>query len=117
MFFMMQCKQVLKIRGQHYDLVLNGVELGGGSVRVHDPEMQRYIFEKVLTVCLVHIDGYVYMFLQLEEVEVKSFNHLLEALNSGAPPHAGIALGQSMLRMVKPSLIRIRIRPTPIIVV
>ena len=38
------------MRGQHYDLILNGVEVGGGSVRVHDADMQEYIFEKVLRV-------------------------------------------------------------------
>ena len=39
-----------QVRGQHYDLVLNGVEIGGGSVRVHDAEMQKHIFSKVLQV-------------------------------------------------------------------
>jgi aspartyl-tRNA synthetase len=66
------------VRGQHYDLVLNGVEIGGGSVRVHDAMMQEYIFSKVL---------------QLDESEKASFNHLLHALSCGAPPHGGIALG------------------------
>lgn len=40
----------LQVRGQHYDLVLNGVEIGGGSVRVHDVEMQEHIFSKILQV-------------------------------------------------------------------
>ncbi len=40
----------IQVRGQHYDLVLNGVEIGGGSVRVHDPAMQEYIFSNVLQV-------------------------------------------------------------------
>ena len=40
-----------QVRGQHYDLVLNGVEVGGGSVRVHDAEMQDYIFSRILQVC------------------------------------------------------------------
>lgn len=40
----------VQVRGQHYDLVLNGVEIGGGSVRVHDAMMQEYIFSKVLQV-------------------------------------------------------------------
>ncbi|THH11539.1 hypothetical protein EW145_g594 [Phellinidium pouzarii] len=66
------------IRGQHYDLVLNGVEIGGGSVRIHDPNMQEHIFTDVL---------------QLTETEKASFNHLLHALRCGAPPHGGIALG------------------------
>jgi aspartyl-tRNA synthetase len=39
-----------QVRGQHYDLVLNGVEIGGGSVRVHDAAMQEYIFGKILQV-------------------------------------------------------------------
>lgn len=43
---------VVQVRGQHYDLVLNGVEIGGGSVRVHDATMQEYIFSKVLQVSL-----------------------------------------------------------------
>ncbi|GLB33583.1 putative tRNA synthetases class II (D, K and N) [Lyophyllum shimeji] len=66
------------VRGQHYDLVLNGVEIGGGSVRVHDAAMQDYIFTHVL---------------QLSETEKAPFQHLLHALQCGAPPHGGIALG------------------------
>ncbi|PFH52689.1 hypothetical protein AMATHDRAFT_74143 [Amanita thiersii Skay4041] len=66
------------VRGQHYDLILNGVEIGGGSVRVHDPKMQDYIFSSVL---------------QLDEVEKAPFAQLLHALECGAPPHGGIALG------------------------
>jgi hypothetical protein len=46
---------IAQVRGQHYDLVLNGVEIGGGSVRVHDADMQDYIFTKILQVCLVVI--------------------------------------------------------------
>ena len=42
--------QIEEVRGQHYDLVLNGVEVGGGSVRVHDATMQEYIFQEVLQV-------------------------------------------------------------------
>lgn len=45
---------LLKVRGQHYDLVLNGVEIGGGSVRVHDATMQEHIFNKILQVSLKH---------------------------------------------------------------
>ncbi|KAF8076161.1 tRNA synthetases class II-domain-containing protein [Lyophyllum atratum] len=66
------------VRGQHYDLVLNGVEIGGGSVRVHDAAMQDYIFSRIL---------------QLNDAEKAPFQHLLHALQCGAPPHGGIALG------------------------
>ncbi|KAF9782286.1 hypothetical protein BJ322DRAFT_210121 [Thelephora terrestris] len=67
-----------RVRGQHYDLVLNGVEIGGGSVRIHDSEMQEYVFQDVL---------------QLDQIERQSFNHLVHALKCGAPPHGGLALG------------------------
>ncbi|KAG9084289.1 hypothetical protein FRC06_004134, partial [Ceratobasidium sp. 370] len=67
-----------EVRGQHYDLVLNGIEIGGGSVRVHDPTLQRFIFEQVL---------------QLSPAETASFDHLLSALSTGAPPHGGLAIG------------------------
>ncbi|KAF8164981.1 tRNA synthetases class II-domain-containing protein [Crassisporium funariophilum] len=66
------------VRGQHYDLVLNGVEIGGGSVRIHDAAMQEFIFANVL---------------QLNDKEKAPFNQLLNALQCGAPPHGGIALG------------------------
>ena len=42
---------IRQVRGQHYDLVLNGQEIGGGSVRIHEAAMQDYIFSKVLQVC------------------------------------------------------------------
>ncbi|KAH9077449.1 tRNA synthetases class II-domain-containing protein [Lactarius deliciosus] len=74
--------RISEVRGQHYDLVLNGVEIGGGSVRVHDAMMQEFIFTQVL---------------QLDEHEKSSFNHLLYALRCGAPPHGGIALGTDAL--------------------
>lgn len=41
-----------KVRGQHYDLVLNGMEIGGGSIRIHSPVMQNFIFDKVLQVSI-----------------------------------------------------------------
>lgn len=68
-----------------YDMVLNGVELGGGSVRIHQQEMQSCVFE------LLGIDE--------EEAQVK-FGFLLEALKYGAPPHAGLAFGLDRLVML-----------------
>ncbi|KAH8113429.1 hypothetical protein DFH11DRAFT_1689564 [Phellopilus nigrolimitatus] len=75
-------RELASIRGQHYDLVLNGVEIGGGSVRVHDPAMQEHIFTNVL---------------QLTDAETATFGHLLHALRCGAPPHGGFALGLDRL--------------------
>lgn len=68
-----------KVRGQHYDLVLNGVELGGGSIRIHQPELQKKVFEDVLK-----IDP---------EVVESRFGYMLKAFEYGAPPHGGIAFG------------------------
>ncbi len=68
----------LDVHARAYDVVLNGVELGGGSIRIHDPELQRRVFK------LLNID---------EATAVERFGFLLEALKYGAPPHGGIALG------------------------
>ncbi|CDO74020.1 hypothetical protein BN946_scf185043.g69 [Trametes cinnabarina] len=81
----MYAGKVEEVRGQHYDLVLNGVEIGGGSVRVHDAAMQEYIFKNIL---------------QLDEKEKSSFNHLLHALRCGAPPHGGFAFGFDRLMAI-----------------
>jgi aspartyl-tRNA synthetase len=68
-----------KVRGQHYDVVVNGVELGGGSIRIHRPDVQKTVFEEVL---------------QISPDETKlRFGYMLEAFRYGAPPHGGIALG------------------------
>jgi aspartyl-tRNA synthetase len=68
-----------KVRGQHYDIVVNGVELGGGSIRIHQPEVQKTVFEEVLQI-------------SPEETKLR-FGYMLEAFRYGAPPHGGIALG------------------------
>ena len=67
-----------KVRARSYDLVLNGVEIGGGSVRIHNITMQEEIF-KILGI-------------SREEANLK-FGFFLEALKYGAPPHAGMAIG------------------------
>ena len=102
---------LVQVRGQHYDLVLNGVEIGGGSVRVHDATMQEYIFSKVLQVSHASLFLPVCMadshrVSQLDENEKASFDHLLDALSCGAPPHGGIALGECTIMVIR-SVIRI----------
>ena len=68
-----------KVRGQHYDVVVNGVELGGGSIRIHQPDLQKTIFEELLAI-------------PPEETKLR-FGYMLDAFKYGAPPHGGIALG------------------------
>jgi len=68
-----------KVRGQHYDIVLNGTELGGGSIRIHQAAVQKDIFENVLQIPADIVDS--------------RFGYMLEAFRYGAPPHGGIALG------------------------
>lgn len=62
-------------RSQAYDLVLNGQEIGGGSIRIHNANLQRRILNDILKLNSDHL------------------SHLIEALESGCPPHGGIALG------------------------
>lgn len=73
-----------KVRAKAYDLVVNGAELGGGSIRIHDSNIQKRIFEL--------------MNLGEEEIEAK-FGYFTKALKYGAPPHGGIALGLDRIVM------------------
>ncbi|MCK4935127.1 MAG: aspartate--tRNA ligase [Simkaniaceae bacterium] len=78
-------KDPLKVRSDAYDIVLNGYELGGGSKRIHNPEMQQEIF-KVLKI-------------SPEDVKNK-FDFFVEALKYGTPPHLGIAMGLDRVIML-----------------
>ncbi|XP_064457641.1 aspartate--tRNA ligase, mitochondrial-like [Ornithodoros turicata] len=69
----------LKVRGLHYDLVLNGWEIAGGSIRIHNAYLQQHVITNIL------------------KEDPSQLSHLLEALNSGAPPHGGIAIGLERL--------------------
>jgi len=70
------------VRGTAYDLVYNGTELGSGSIRIHDPVLQRRILETI----------------GLNDAEIEEkFGFLLDALSAGAPPHGGIALGMDRI--------------------
>ncbi|KAK9448770.1 tRNA synthetases class II-domain-containing protein [Limtongia smithiae] len=74
------------VLGQHYDIVINGVELGGGSARIHDSMLQRLILAEIMKVRGVLRDP------EAEQPE-NPFTHLLTALSMGCPPHAGLAVG------------------------
>ncbi len=72
-------------RGQQYDMVLNGNEVGGGSIRIHNSELQAQVFE------LIGLDP---------EVARQRFGHMLEAFQYGVPPHGGIAPGIDRICML-----------------
>lgn len=69
----------------HYDIVVNGVELGGGSRRIHNADVQEFILRDVL---------------KMRPERIEDFRHLMDVLRSGCPPHAGIALGWDRLMAV-----------------
>jgi aspartyl-tRNA synthetase len=75
----------LRMRAQHYDMVLNGYELGSGSIRIHKPEFQRKIFTM----------------LGMDEAQIEDrFGFFIRALDYGAPPHGGMALGIDRIVML-----------------
>jgi aspartyl-tRNA synthetase len=74
-----------KVRGKHYDIVCNGYEIGGGSIRIYQSELQRKIFR---------LAGY-----SDKEIDER-FGHMLEAFQYGAPPHGGIAIGLDRVVML-----------------
>lgn len=74
-----------KVRGRHYDIICNGYEIGGGSLRIYHSELQRKVFRLL---------GY-------SDADISQlFGHMLEAFDYGAPPHGGIALGIDRLVML-----------------
>jgi aspartyl-tRNA synthetase len=77
-------KDAGKAKSLQYDLALNGFEVSGGSVRIHDPEVQKKIFDLI---------GF-------KEEQAKEFEHMLTAFGLGVPPHAGIAMGFDRMLMV-----------------
>jgi aspartyl-tRNA synthetase len=82
-----------KIRAEAYDIVLNGVEIGGGSIRIHEQALQQRVF------AALGISG---------EQQQMLFRHLIEAFSYGAPPHGGIALGVDRLVMLLADTTNIR---------
>ena len=73
------------VMGDHFDLVINGVEVGGGSCRIHDAKMQEFILKDVL---------------KTKPERIEDFRHLLNALEAGCPPHAGFAIGFDRLMTI-----------------
>jgi aspartyl-tRNA synthetase len=80
-----ETKKFPDVRAEAYDIVLNGVEIGGGSMRIYEPQLQEKMFEA--------------LGISAEDRQ-SQFGHLLRALRLGAPPHGGIALGLDRLVML-----------------
>ncbi len=84
-FPLLEQKKFAETRAEAYDVVLNGVEIGGGSMRIHEPQLQAKMFEALGVSA---------------QDQQSMFGHLLRALRLGAPPHGGIALGLDRLVML-----------------
>lgn len=89
----------MKVRGLQHDLVLNGFEVGGGSIRIHDPKVQEKVFDLI---------GFT-------QKQKKQFDHMLTAFSYGVPPHGGIAPGIDRFMMAilgEPSVREVMAFPT-----
>ena len=82
---LLEAKKFSDVRAEAYDVVLNGVEIGGGSIRIHEPELQQKMF------AALGINA---------QDQQSQFGHLLRALQLGAPPHGGIAPGLDRIVML-----------------
>jgi aspartyl-tRNA synthetase len=82
---LLEAKEFGKVRAEAYDVVLNGVEIGGGSIRIHEADLQSQLFS------ILGVD---------EAQQKEMFGHILQAFRFGAPPHGGLALGLDRMVML-----------------